>query len=77
MKTVYIGITKNFEGRLHQRQRTKQLKETVGSKYIQMTPYLPANHIAQLEINTIQEFRNHGWNVLNLSLGGELGTITI
>lgn len=78
-KSVYIGLTFNLEKRDNQHLNKKtpvhnhmEKTHTHPIRRI-LSEYIDAIEAKQLEINTIIEYRNNGWNILNKSKGGELG----
>lgn len=79
-KSIYIGLTKNFNQRkLH---RNRNIKDSVTAYIIQtglkpkikfLTNLIPAE-LAQLkEQEFIDKYRNEGYNILNKVRGGSLG----
>jgi predicted GIY-YIG superfamily endonuclease len=81
-KSVYVGLTYNLG--LREKQHLADEGYSAVSKHIKKTnlsplfkkiseDYLDAQDALNLEICTIEKYRNEGWNILNIRKGGELG----
>lgn len=78
---AYIGLTCNIKER--KRNRINNEKDSV-TEHInktgltpivkQLTDYLDCDIAKKIEINNILLYKNIGWNILNKTLGGEIGT---
>lgn len=78
--SVYIGLTYNIDQRQIDRDNNKndqvtKYKNKTGLEPIrkQLTDYINADEAAKLEIYYINKYKENGWNVLNVAIGGSLG----
>lgn len=81
-KTCYIGLTYNLRKRDLQHRSIKEysaVREFAEKHNIpipepeQLSAYIDKDKAAELEINTIKEYNDNGWTVLNKIPGGGLG----
>ncbi len=82
-KSAYIGLTFNSNQRKKEHIDLKLKKRTAVGKYIEktglqpkfieLTEYLDKDNAVILEDKHIQEYRNNGWNILNIRPAGNLG----
>lgn len=80
VNSIYIGLTYNFEERKNSHMTNssnKYVKEliSVNEEHIWVCEkeIISQNKIGEIEKKLIQEFKDSGWNVLNISNGGGLG----
>jgi len=79
-KYVYIGLTYNLKKRDISRQHdnfdgvTKHINKTgLIPNLKQLSEYIDINIASKLEKDTIISYKNNGWNILNITKGGEVG----
>lgn len=82
--TVYVGLTYNLEERELYRKRkssdgvTKHIKETnLTPIRKQLTDYIPVDIAKIKEGEYVEEYKNNGWIILNISKTGSIGGTTI
>lgn len=80
---AYIGLTSNIEKRDKNHQKIKSpvgkhiLKTEQKPKLIKLTDYINVQEAVKIEIDTIKEYKNRNWVLLNNTLGGETGCATL
>lgn len=84
-KTAYIGLTYDLEFRnkrhLITTHRSKSpvyrymLKTSLIPKLIKVSNYIDAQDASRLECKVLDDYRNIGWNILNTSKAGSLGSL--
>lgn len=78
---VYIGLSANMEGRIHQHL---EIDEGTVDKYIKnnlvtvkevkmIEPYMDAELVGEKEIYYIQKYKDDGYKIINKHRGGSLG----
>lgn len=79
-KSVYIGLTYNSKQRLlsHLSDTKSQVYKYISAANIQpifkeITEYIDVDEASKKEIELIQNYKNEGWNVLNVIRGGGIG----
>jgi len=79
-KSIYIGLTNNYNTRIkrHLTDKNSQIYKKIkykNNKYkvIQYSDYISEKDAKKLEIELILKYKNDGYNVLNKTSGGELG----
>lgn len=76
-KTIYIGISTDPKKRFNRHKSTgrKIIKQLIkdGAYLYVISDKLNIEDAAKLEIETIMKYKNDGWNVLNIVIGGALG----
>lgn len=80
--SAYVGLSYNLEKRNISRKNqsydavTKHIDETgLTPKIKQLSQYICVDIAATLEIECIKMYETLGWNVLNKSKGGEIGSV--
>lgn len=79
---AYIGITYNIERRKHDRKKcktdsvTKHIKKTnLIPLFKQLTDYIAVDEAVYLEGDYVQRYLKNGWNILNQSKTGSVGSV--
>jgi len=80
INSIYIGLTYNFEERKNhhiKKSSNKYVRDLLGKNeghiWICEKEFASQNKIGSIEKRLIVEYRDNGWNVLNISNGGGLG----
>src|SRR6187455_418300 len=85
-KSVYVGLTFNFEQRKKDHIKKpsnkfveNKIKNGINYKFIDFNKSLPPNDALLLENKTLQDYKNGGWEIINImptgkgaSLGGHI-----
>jgi len=75
-KSVYVGVTWNYELRYKQHMNTNKIlisKKNLNQKFVRFNIWYSPEEAAKAEIGMIAEYKDNGWTVLNIRRGGELG----
>ena len=77
-KSVYIGLTCNFEKRIQQHLKYGPVNEYISKynltpKISKITDYIDCESAKEIEIAKIKNYKKRGFNVLNTRAGGEVG----
>lgn len=81
-KSIYIGLTYNFEIRIYDHFYTKRVDSSAQKYYSKykipyfsktLTDYIDFREAAKLESFFIEKYKNDGYNVLNKAKAGALG----
>jgi len=79
---VYVGITYNIERRKHDREKcktdsvTKHIKKTgLSPLFRQLTDFIAVDEAVYLENDYVKRYSKNGWNILNQSKTGSVGSV--
>ena len=77
---VYVGLTRDLKTRIKIRKQDKNdcvnthiLKTNIIPNIIEISGYIDSEEAQELEISTIEKYKNNSWNILNRKIGGGLG----
>lgn len=76
-KTVYVGLTLDYDARYSNHMRSSkfliQKRKMGGQVFVKFDTYYPKNIAGQKEEELIEKYRAEGWTILNKSKAGALG----
>lgn len=77
-KSVYVGLTFNYDQRYNSHmKRTKRIIDKtneLGHEFIMFNEYYEKDIAAQKEVDLVDKYRKKGWEILNRSKAGALGS---
>jgi hypothetical protein len=75
-KSVYVGLTHNYEERYHYHLTQGYVSEKIdrfNAVFVQFNVFYIPEKAAKMEGRKIQEYKNKGWTVLNKAKAGSIG----
>lgn len=79
-KSVYVGLTynENLRCKQHKKNKDSGVKKymdmtNLTPEYIKICDYIPVKEAQEIEMLTIENYKNNGYNILNITKGGEIG----